>query len=70
MTHPALAPAAADRAQEPAWSPFLATDRWPAITRLAGLFGSVPFRQLAGPMAGLFFWPARPSRRVLGKRVR
>jgi hypothetical protein len=32
-------------------------------TRLAALFGSLPFRQLAGPGAVFLFWPLRPPAR-------
>ena len=30
--------------------------------RLVALFGSLPFRQLAGPGAVLFWWPPRPGK--------
>jgi hypothetical protein len=32
--------------------------------RLADRFGTLPFRQLAGPAAVLFWWPPRPGRRL------
>jgi hypothetical protein len=31
--------------------------------RLAALFGSLPFRQLAGPAGVFLFWPLRPPPR-------
>jgi hypothetical protein len=31
--------------------------------RLAALFGSLPFRQLAGPAVVFLFWPPRPPPR-------
>jgi hypothetical protein len=31
--------------------------------RVAALFGSLPFRQLAGPAVVFLFWPVRPSAR-------
>ena len=31
--------------------------------RLAALFGSLPFRQLAGPAGVFLFWPLRPPAR-------
>lgn len=30
--------------------------------RLVGRFGALPFRQLAGPLAVLLWWPPRPRR--------
>ena len=31
--------------------------------RLAAMFGSLPFRQLAGPAGVVLFWPVRPPAR-------
>jgi hypothetical protein len=35
-------------------------------TGLVRLFGSLPFRQLAGPAAVFFCWPPRPARTASG----
>jgi hypothetical protein len=36
---------------------------------LVGWFGALPFRQLAGPVAVLFWWPPRPRRTASDGRV-
>ena len=38
--------------------------------RLAGLFGSLPFRQLAGPAAVFLFWPPTQARNASPGRAR
>ena len=45
---------------------FLATARWPVITFDAAVarFGSLPFRQLAGPTGVFFLWPPKSGART------
>lgn len=38
--------------------------------RVAAVFGSLPYRQLAGPSVVFLFWPVRPAVRLGPRPVR